>query len=267
MPELPEVEIMCRNLQRWAAGRWVRALEVRDPRVLRGAPEAWTHLEGARIDDVQRRAKWMLIGTDRGVVCVHFRMTGKVVRTEVTRASTRVSLVLDNGERVSFVDPRCLGEWHWHPDATLATVAAGLDLGPEPFPTPRSGAWWAERFRGVRGPIKPALLDGRRVAGLGNILASELCYRAHVHPATPVPALSTEAWDAIAASVVPLIDEVLHAESGDEIAFLHGEGRDAPNPFQVYGRAGEACRVCAHVIERCKQAGRATFLCPGCQAR
>lgn len=267
MPELPEVEIMCRNLHRWAAGRRIAQLDVIDERALRGERTGWSSLEGARIERVQRRAKWMLIATDAGVVCVHFRMTGKIVRDDGSRRGTRLALLLDNGDRISFVDARCLGEWHWHPALSLDTLLEQMDAGPEPYPTPESASWWAARFAGAKGPIKPALLDGRRVAGIGNILASELCFRARVHPATPTAALSTTDWEAIAAAVVPLIDDVIAAEAGDEIAFLHGEGRDAPNPFAVYGRAGEPCPNCGDPIERTKQAARSTFFCSTCQSR
>lgn len=267
MPELPEVEIMTRNAQRWCAGRRLCRVECLDPALsLPAAPPTgpwglpW------------RRGKYLCLPLqEEGVWMLHFRMTGKLVRIApgaAGRAQERVRFWLDDGAALALVDPRRLGSVAWF--SRRAEAEAFLEgLGPEPWPEVRSGAWWAERLGGLRVALKPALMRQDRVAGLGNIAASEICWRAGLDPHRSAAGLDAAAWAAVAAAVPAFIDHVLAAEAGEEIAYLH-EGkaaRTAPSPFAVYGRAGEACRRdgCGGRLVRGVQGGRATFGCPRCQ--
>ena len=264
VPELPEVEIMVRNLARWVQDAVVVDVDLHDPALL-GAGAGVDALVGARVIAVARRAKLALIGTSTGVLSLHFRMTGKVVRSiSSAHAAPRLTLSFDNGERVSFVDRRRLGQAQWVPGAEIDEVADALGAGPEPYPDVRTGDWWRERLAGLRGPIKPALMRPERVAGIGNILASEICHRAAIDPTRPVPAVEDEEWARLAQVVVPLIDATIQQESGDEIAYLNDGGRIEDTVFEVYGREGSPCHTCGEPIERFKQSGRSTFWCPGC---
>ncbi len=271
MPELPEVEIMCRNLCRWAAGAVVQAAELVDERLLCGAePAALSGLVGARVGPAARRGKYALLPLDTGSgrrwLVLHFRMTGKVVRDDGHRRRVRLRLsVARDGAAPTvlvFDDARCLGQCWLVDDDELDAFFGERGLGPEPWPAPRDGAWWAARLAGARGAIKPVLLQQHRVAGLGNIAASEVLFGARIDPRCPVPALPPGAFARLAAAVPAFIDHVLATESGDEIHFVSHGG---PNPFAVYGRAGAPCPACGGTIARAVQAGRATFWCPACQ--
>lgn len=268
MPELPEVEIMARNADRWARGRRLTQLDVIDATIFGGGQVPGPELCGATVVGVRRRAKWILLGTSAGVLVLHCRMTGKLVReVRADHPAPRLVLELDNGGAVSFIDRRRLGTAEWVAGADLDSVAASVDAGPEPYPEPQDGAWWRARLVGARGAVKPALMQQRRVAGIGNILASELCFQAGVDPRTPVPDLSPEDYEAIAAAFVPLIDAVLAAEDADEIAYLNDGGRVEDTAFAVYAREGRPCVRCGAAIERFVQSGRATFWCPTCPSR
>ncbi|MED5373185.1 MAG: DNA-formamidopyrimidine glycosylase family protein [Myxococcota bacterium] len=256
MPELPEVEVMTRNLRRWLNGQELR-LELVDPRLLKGEPPQ----DPQRVVQVHRRGKYSFIEREADTWVLHFRMTGKVVPAR-EGGKVRARLLTDTGA-YHFLDQRCLGELHVLPPGASEAFEAGLNLGPEPYPQRQSGAWWRERLSGLRGAIKPALMRQDRVAGLGNIAASEICFRAGVDPRRPVP--DVLAWDGIATEAHAFLHEVVDLEGqGDEIQYINSDP-DARNPFAVYGRAGEPCLRCGEGIERIVQSGRSSFYCPSCQ--
>lgn len=259
MPELPEVEIMARNLHRWTGGQVVQEIVVADPRVVAGGQPC--DAVGCTVRRVWRRAKYAVVDlAPGGHIIFHFRMTGKVVRR---RPEQRARMWLRAGtEEVSFEDARCLGQMWFVPSEGLDEFFSTRDIGPEPWPERRDGPWWAARLAGLRGALKPSLMRQERVAGVGNILASEACFRAGVHPARLVPTLSGAEWTRVADAVHQTIEHTLSAESGDEIVYVNQGGEGS---FSVYGHQGRPCDACGAVIERIVQAGRATFFCPGCQ--
>jgi len=233
-----------------------------DPRVLAaGDPEAVT---GAALGRAWRRAKYLLLEAGEHVVVIHLRMTGKLTPAPASGARVRARLRFDHGPAVAFVDARRLGELWVLPADALAAFLAGKRLGEEPWPQARDGGWWRARLAGLSGPIKPALLRQDRVAGLGNIAASEILWRAGVDPWARVPALTPAAWPRIAAGAREHLALALADAAREDFVYLT-ESRGASNPFEVYGRVGRPCPRCGGVIERGVQSGRATFWCRGCQ--
>ena len=259
MPELPEVEIMVRDLARWADDNPLDALHLDDPRLLhRGElPDL-----PRRVTAIRRRAKLALIELGALTLAVHFRMTGKLVLLgDAPRRFVRARLVFGD-RQVAFVDPRCLGTFDV---LDAGQLAAELEhLGPDVWPQRCDGAWLAGRLAGSRGAVKPALLQQRRLGGVGNIGASEACSRAGVDPRTPCAALSPEQLRALARGLWEWADETVRVESGGELRLI-GEAGAADNHFGVYGREGQPCPRCGGRIARLVQSGRATFWCPGCQ--
>ena len=115
----------------------------------------------------------------------------------------------------------------------------------------------------VKSPIKVALMRQDRVAGLGNIAASEVLFRSSIHPAQPAHELSKDQWDRIAVAVHAFINHTLDQESSDEIQYVNQGGEGS---FAVYGHAGSPCPRCQVPIERLIQSGRSTFFCSRCQS-
>lgn len=267
MPELPEVEIMTRNVDRWCRGKTLARAELLDP----GLGIDLSGVIGAQLGAPVRRGKYLCLPLAGQLLILHFRMTGKVVvEADGPRPHARLRLHLGEGEGegapIAFVDTRRLGCAWLIPAQEADAFFAAIPLGPEPWPEPRDGAWWQARLAGLRGPLKSALMNQRRVAGLGNIAASEICFRSRLDPRSPVPALGAADLEAVAQATPAFIGHVLAEESGPEIAYIN-ESRDAPNPFAVYAREGERCVRCVGTVRRIVQAGRATFFCPGCQHR
>ncbi len=264
MPELPEVEIMTRNAQSWLAGQTITACDLIDPAALVDAPD-WRaqELVGQQVLRASRRAKHLLIECERDTIAVHFRMTGKLVRLP-DDGRIRFAITTERGS-VGFKDTRRLGEVRILSPIDLHDWLEGLSLGPDAYPEKYDGTWWQQRFAKCRTAIKPALLKQNLVAGIGNILASEICFLVGVDPTTPANQVPTAVWDAIAETAPEFIGAVIDAEMADEIAYI-GENRGVETTiFQVYGREGRPCTTCGNPILRLKQAQRSTFLCPVCQ--
>ncbi len=283
MPELPEVEVAARNLRRWAAGRRIRATES-DPRAARifrpAAARVLARLRGARVDQVRRVGKNLLLsltpagrGGAKLGVWSHLGMTGKWVRRRAgdpPLPSRRLSLALDDGTRLDYVDMRMFGRFRLVPGARFDQVPDLAALGPDPLADGVDPARLFERLQRVRLPIKVALLDQTVLAGVGNIQANESLFRARIDPRRPARTLSRPEVRRLAAAIRASIDFTLKsfaktgADGGDaDIAYVE---EDAPNPFRVYGRAGQPCPRCKKAdVVRIVQAQRSTFFCPNCQ--
>lgn len=264
MPELPEVEVATRNVRRWTEGRQLVRLELLDPRLLKAEEVPQARFDGSAVRRCWRRAKHLILETEAGALVWHFRMTGKLV-PDRPGGRSRARLHLDDGRVITFKDSRCLGELRLLTPSGAERWLEGLGLGPEPYPARQDGAWWAARLAGLQGALKPALMRQERVAGLGNIAASEICWRAQLDPHLPCPQLSESAFDRISEHAWRFLHDIVALESGDEIAYLNDGPRDAPNPFAVYAREGEPCPRCGASVQRVPQAGRSTFWCPPCQ--
>ena len=267
MPELPEVEVMARALRGRCVGRVVAQVELLDSTLVDPLSPEVQGLEGAQITAVGRRGKVLLLWSggpcisQRRVLCLHPRMTG-VVRplgaTDPRPDRLRVRLV--GGDGLRLVDPRRLARASLVPASDLALRFSGM--GPEPWPGRREGAWWAARLGDARGPLKPAMLDQGRVAGIGNIAASEILFEAGLHPSTPARALLAADWEGLATAAVRVLDRTVRREEATGLQLMHLGG---PNPFEVVGRAGRPCPRCGGPITRGVMAGRGTWWCLACQ--
>ncbi len=266
MPELPEVEFARRALRRWFTGRRLVRTEV-DPRArtLRGGePLVFAQLRG-RLVQADRRGKYLLLGFSNGLGCLaHLGMTGKFLRRpegEAVRWS-RARFVLDSGDVLHFQDPRMFGRLEPAPRSALPALAAWTKLGLDPLEDGLTVAQLRGAVGTSRQPLKVALMDQARLAGLGNIHAAEALFRARLHPSRTAASLSPAQWRALAQGIRATIAFALKVEGdADDIAYVEEPG--AENPFLVYGQA--RCRRCRGLVKSFTQAGRTTHFCPACQ--
>jgi len=288
MPELPEVEVAARNLRRWTHGRRVGQARI-DPaarRILRptGTRGVAAALAGTAFTDVRRTGKNLLVrlaGAPSGSGPIgfwsHLGMTGKWVRRDARAPRPRwwrIELGLDDGARLFYVDPRMFGRFRVVPGARFDEVPELRGLGPDPLVDGLDARSLRARLGRLAVPIKVAMLDQRLFAGVGNIQANEALHRAAIDPRRPARSLSAREVSRLVRAVLASIQFTLStfaesgADGGDaDIGYV--EEGDVPNPFLVYGRAGEPCPRCParrrSVIERIVQAQRATFFCRNCQ--
>lgn len=260
MPEIAEVEIMARQLHGWTQGRSLVAVDAPDPAF---SGRCWSVLTGRGVQSVSRRGKYALTNFEGGLTLViHYRMTGKTVLDAERCRRARAWFDFDEGCVVAFVDTRRFGTLDIVATASLGDWFDAKGLGPEPWPQRRSAAWWRDQIGGVRSPIKVAMMRQDRVAGLGNIAATEILFRAGIHPARRPNTLSGTDWTRIAAAVPAFIAHTIAEEGGDEIRYVNQGGEGS---FAVYGKAGLPCGRCGGAITRMVQSGRGTYLCPTCQ--
>ena len=268
MPELPEVEIARRSLERWLGRSDVIGAEAERTRVFRGGGEGRKGFEAVRgkLVRADRRGKLLLLGFDSGQGFLsHLGMTGKWVRREGAAAEpySRARLRLADGSVVHYRDPRLFGRIEAHPARTLESLPAVTALGPDPWLEPPTGRSLREALGSTRVPIKVALMDQNRLAGLGNIHAAEALWRAKIHPGRPARSLTPAEWSRLANAIRRGLAYALAAEDSEEIAYVEEPGTE--NPFRIYARAGEPCRRCGTRVRLLRQAGRRTDFCPHCQ--
>jgi formamidopyrimidine-DNA glycosylase len=256
MPELPEVEAALNVLRTRARGRVISRARLLHPALRRRIrPSQLRALAGARIARVERRGKHQLLHLDDGrILHAHFRMNGdwEVVPTGTALPRfARAVIELDDGTSLVFVDSRALGTLDVHP----AGAELELGLGPDAADPEWTAAQLAAALAPRRGPIKPALLDQRLVAGLGNIYAAESLWRARVNPYTPCYALPRSRVVALRNAIAAVLRRATGSRYTD----------DDTVTLDVYDREGLPCRRCGTPIERVVQAGRSTYYCPQCQ--
>ncbi|MFO0584810.1 MAG: DNA-formamidopyrimidine glycosylase family protein [Anaeromyxobacter sp.] len=274
MPELAEVEIAARNLRRWALGRALVRLEgargagyVFRPA---GAARLARALEGARFTHVDRHGKQLMLtlerdGDDLGLLA-HLGMTGKWLRRKASEEGPRFSrarLELDDGHALHFVDQRLFGRLRLVPEARFDAVPELEALGPDPLKDGIDVPRLAGLLARSRLPVKVRLMDQALLPGVGNIVASESCFRARVSPRRRSASLARGEVEAIAGAILDTVQDAIARQEGPELRYVEEGGE---NPFLVYDRAGERCPRCKRgKIERFVQAQRATFHCPRCQ--
>jgi formamidopyrimidine-DNA glycosylase len=273
MPELPEVEVVRRGLQAGLAQQVVRRVEVRERRLRWPVPERLAHdLAGRRLESVGRRGKYLLMDFGGPVLIAHLGMSGTLRILETRQAPERHDHVdIDFGERLlRYRDPRRFGAMLWHP-ADAGPVAAHpllAGLGVEPFSGDFDGAMLYRVTRGRSTAIKPLLLAGTVVVGVGNIYASESLFRAGIRPATPAWRVGRARCDRLAQAIRDTLADAI-ARGGSTLRdFLgsDGEGGYFQLDCFVYGRAGQPCRVCGTPIAMRRDQQRATYWCPTCQS-
>jgi formamidopyrimidine-DNA glycosylase len=265
VPELPEVEICARKLRAWLAGRRiVRAAAVAGTPLRNISPLALVRgLRGRRIEGVDRRGKQLFIHLDGDLeLLVHLGMTGAWERLD-TPPSTKpkLTLELDDGARVAYFDPRRFGRVRLLPRAKAQHHPEIAKLGPDALEVSRARGGLAKVLAKSRAPIKLALMDQQRLAGVGNIYASEALFDAKVDPRRKANTLSSKEMTALARGLRRSFERTI-AEAGDDFRYLSQGGE---NTFRVYGRAGEPCPRCKTPLRRLTQGGRGTFFCPRCQ--
>lgn len=272
MPELPEVETVCRSLAQELAGRSIAAVRaLRWERLIEApsAVELCADLCDRAVLRVERRAKYILIRLDREqTLVIHLRMTGQVLLADPADPidkHTHIILELDDGRELRFRDPRKFGRW-WLLDPPGLAALDGR-LGPEPLDPLFTPAALRERIGARRMAIKPVLLDQSVVAGVGNIYADEALWRAEIHPLRSAAALSDEEIAALQQAIVAALASGIERRgtSFSDYRDARGQAGDNQHHLYAYGRAGKPCARCGAPIERIVVAQRSTHLCPHCQ--
>jgi len=276
LPELPEVETIRRGLEREVVGKRVKTVQVTGTRTIRRQTKKVfiAKLEGAKINGVERRGKYLLMKLDTGdILVVHLRMSGQLLRAQAKDAvvkHTHVVMTFTQGGQLRFVDPRTFGElFVTTPDELTSDVEELSNLGMDPVDEPQSWVKFREQLLSRTTKLKPLLMDQSFLAGVGNIYSDEILWEAGLrHDRTPQTLSTMEIRRLYRAIVEVLHEAVKHRGStlsDEQYVDLHGKPGEFQLLHQAYNREGEACRRCRSPIAREKVGQRSTFYCPNCQ--
>lgn len=275
MPELPEVETVRRGLQPALEGRVIGKATAFRPDLRFPLPANFAeNITGKRVISVDRRAKYLLIRLEGGLVMLsHLGMSGRYrIYNDTPPALERhdhLELVTDKGVVIRYNDPRRFGILDLFAEDQVATHKLLASLGPEPLSNVFDGKTLSENLGEKRSAIKVAILDQRVVSGVGNIYASEALYRAGISPRRTARTVKGGRAEKLATAIRDVLNDAIaaggsslrdHRQTSGELGYFQ-------HSFKVYGRGGEICsnEGCGQTIRHFVQGGRSTFYCAKCQ--
>jgi formamidopyrimidine-DNA glycosylase len=278
MPELPEVEVVRRGLERGVAGRTIASVDVHHPRAVRrhlaGAVDFTDLLQGQTVLAARRRGKYLWLPLDSGDAVVgHLGMSGQLLVVPADKPTEKHLHIrfafTDGGRELRFIDQRTFGG--------LAVVAGGADLpdtiahiARDPLDPDFDDELFVTRLRKKTTGVKRALLDQTLISGIGNIYADEALWRARLHGGRPTDALTKPKVRELLAHARDVLNESL-GEGGTSFDALYVSTEGVSGLFErrlnAYGREGEPCYRCGTPIRRESWMNRSSFSCPRCQTR
>lgn len=281
MPELPEVETVKRAIEVAAVGHQVKSVWT-SGKTMRWPIPADIHdaLKGQFMTTARRRGKYIILDLGGGQsagrsMIIHLGMSGSVriyPNQQAPELLPHDHMVIttnhqQGGVRIVLNDPRRFGGVQLVPAGADDTHPLLREMGVEPLGNKFSGEMMKEAFAGKTAPIKTALLDQKKIAGIGNIYASEALFLAGISPKRQAKNVSLPKFELLASSVRGVLEQAIkaggtslrdHVQPGGEIGYFVQQ-------LNVYGREGEPCPNCMGKIKMIRQSGRASFYCSACQ--
>ncbi len=264
MPELPEVETFVRQLKPALVGKTILSADLRWSRTLATpSPKKFkSQIEGQKIIDVGRRAKYLNIQLTDFNLIIHLRMSGDLlVRNSTISAAKhdRLVLKLSGNKSLAFNDTRKFGRvW-----LTANVEEVFSKLGPEPFSKEFTPQWLHTALHNKKRQLKPLLLDQTFLAGLGNIYTDEALHIAKMHPVAASDSVTAKQAEALHEAIRKVLKAGIR-RNGASIDWAY-RGGQFQNYFRVYDRTGQACPVCGTEIQKIFVGQRGTHFCPQCQ--
>jgi len=275
VPELPEVEVICRGIRPHLLGRSIKKISHNGKMLRLPVPvdAMRLHLVGREIVEVKRRAKYLQIIADNGtILIIHLGMTGNLSFFGPDTPPARhdhVHLLLDNDLELRYNDTRRFGFLHiltGHEVENIETTFFST-TGPEPFSTAFSPEYLVNLARGRVMPVKSFLMTNQVVAGVGNIYANESLFQAAISPQRPISTISRTSWQHLITCIRQILSQAIEC-GGSTISDFVNVSKESgyfQMNFQVYGRKGQPCKRCTAEISKSQIGGRASYYCPKCQ--
>jgi len=278
MPELPEVETVARGLQALVAGRLIVSVSLGKTDFIDNPSAVESELPGRTILAVQRYGKFLLMrlssvqasrsapANEESALLVHLGMTGMLLPqpvAEPAKKHTHVTMLLDDGRELRYVDARRFGRMAYLAGEVLKNELQRF--GADPLAA--SLEEFAARIHARRARIKALLLDQSVIRGVGNIYADESLWKAGLHPAQLGSRLAKNELANLYRALQQILKKAIALHGSSISDFLDAEGM--PGEYQrhhrVYGREGKRCARCRASIRRVIVAGRSSYFCPACQ--
>ena len=280
MPELPEVETICKSLQTTITNHLIKQVIIRKDTLRWPINPALNQiLQNKIIKNIYRRAKYLLLNCynnknySSGHLIIHLGMSGKLSvlqkhskNYDIIDKHDHVDLILQNDTIIRYNDPRRFGAILWTTDNPLKHNLL-VNLGPEPFDATFTARYLLKKAKNTLLPIKQFIMDNKIVVGIGNIYANEALFKANIHPMSITKNLN----------LIKLQNLIIAIQQTLKTAILQGGTtlKDFFDPYgkpghftqtiKVYGRANQPCLICNTIIEQIKIGQRSTFFCENCQ--
>jgi formamidopyrimidine-DNA glycosylase len=272
MPELPEIETICRGLKPHLEGRRILTVNIMEPRLRCVVdPRLGDRLQGKTIVRIGRRAKYILISLSGDVVWIyHLGMSGKLVHVDPCAPRQKhdhIVASLDSGHELRYHDPRRFGLSVVVAESELHKLPQLKRLGLDPFDCRFTGQYLYSFTRLSDRRIRDLLLDQQIVAGIGNIYANEVLCRVGVRPTTRSRRLTRSQVQEIAGTIPLVLNEAIRwcGTSFSDYRDAEDKFGEFQNHLRVYDRHGKTCRQCPSAIKRIAIGNRSAFYCPSCQ--
>ncbi|MDB5490941.1 MAG: 5-hydroxymethyluracil glycosylase [Micavibrio sp.] len=275
MPELPEVETVCRGLEPVMMGQVITRIDTHRAGLRVPFPEALSeNVAGARVLRIARRAKYILIHLNNGMVLViHLGMSGRMTVEEAGFKPARhdhMVIHLKDKRMVAFNDARRFGVVDLVEEGAMESHALFRHLGPEPLSNEFSGPALAAKLKGKKTSVKVAIMDQRVVVGVGNIYASEALFLSGISPKRLAGQVQGERAEALVRAIRKVLQKAIRAGGSSLRDYRQADGELGyfQHQFTVYNREGQACPGCTCDIAKTKgilritQGGRSSFYCP-----
>ncbi len=275
MPELPEVELVVKSLDKLVKGRKILVAELLRERLapFNSLKDFAERLQNSTINFVHRRGKHILFDLDNGQTLItHLRMSGRFMLLPLELENPKYTHALfyfADETRLAFQDQRHFGLMKIVETENLLETKELKKLAPEPFSDEFNEKYFREILKTSKKSLKEFLLDQTKVTGLGNIYASEAMFLARVNPQTPASEVSAKKANVLFEKIrAVLAESIAHGSTlnvNPENIDGSYYGGSYTNGWRVYDREKKPCVKCKTEIERLKQAGRSTYFCPKCQ--
>ncbi len=269
MPELPEVETTKRGIAPFLISYRIEKLSIYQHSLRWPIPDDVRALEGARVLDITRRGKYLLVHIKQGTAIIHLGMSGSLricSENEPLRKHDHVELLIENGHRLRFHDPRRFGCFLWRA-AGASQHALLAKLGPEPLSDDFSAETLFAATRKRRVAIKLLIMNSQVVVGVGNIYASEALFMSGIRPGKAAQRVTRSETEKLVTAIKKILQRSIDKGGTTLRDFVNSDGQ--PGYFQqsllVYGRTGEPCRECGSAIKQKTMGQRSTFYCSQCQ--
>ena len=275
MPELPEVEVICRGIRPFLVGRTITAIESSGKKLRHPVPleSMQRQIINKMITTVDRRAKFLQIGFQTGdMLVIHLGMTGNLgifPPSSPCAKHDHVLWSLDNATELRYNDIRRFGSIRFlsHNEVADREETIFKTTGPEPFSDEFSPEYLHRLAKGKSLAIKLFIMTNQVVAGIGNIYANESLFAAGIRPTRKAQTLTKKEWDRLVTEIRRILHQAIECGGSTISDFLNAgqeKGYFQIN-FRVYGREGETCIHCSAKVEKQKLGGRASYYCPNCQ--
>jgi len=279
--ELPEVEVMRRDLEKDVVGRRVKSVEVRPSknamRVIRRhgrRKEFSSRLEGRKVAKAERKGKYLLLTLDSGeVLVVHFGMSGQFIRANKRVAlppHTHVVITFQQGGDLRFVDPRTFGELFVSAADEIGKVKELQHIAIDPLEDTFTWQSFGDLLAQRAAKLKALLMDQKFVSGLGNIYSDEVLFAAGLRYDRTSDALSSQEVRRLYRAIQEIVQEAIRYRGTtlDDVAYvdLFGKPGEYQHELKVYGRRGLPCRRCRTPIDVVRISNRSSYFCPQCQS-